>query len=85
MGGLLGPPLEVYIPGSSANASSTSSTSSSSSSSKSGAAVFHLQYDQQPLLLFLELGPRFPEELPLLTVQSIRWVGAAMGWFVGLL
>ncbi|KIZ04255.1 hypothetical protein MNEG_3707 [Monoraphidium neglectum] len=35
-------------------------------------AVFQVVFDQQPMLLFVEVLPRFPEEQPALTLQSIR-------------
>lgn len=35
-------------------------------------AAFHVLHDQLPLLLFVEVLPRFPEEQPALTLQNVR-------------
>jgi hypothetical protein len=34
--------------------------------------VFNVLYDGQPLLLFVEISPRFPEDQPALALQSVR-------------
>ncbi|WIA41228.1 hypothetical protein OEZ86_004841 [Tetradesmus obliquus] len=90
LAGVFGHPLEVKMQGSSAvkgsaaaGSSSFAGTSSSmgraktssSSSSSSSSAVFQLQFDQQPLLLFVEMPPSFPAEAPLLLLQSMRRMG----------
>jgi hypothetical protein len=49
--------------------------SSSRTKSSSSSAVFQLQFDQQPLLLFVEMTPNFPAEAPLLLLQSLRRLG----------
>jgi hypothetical protein len=75
------------VKGSTATGSSSSFAGASSSigyfggssrakSSGSSSAVFHLQFDQQPLLLFVEMPPSFPAEAPLLLLQSMRRLGA---------
>jgi hypothetical protein len=79
----ISPTLRHGTSGWAAGAAGTTTTTTSSSSSSSGgggqgqklgSAVFHVHYDQQPFLMFVELGQRFPEELPVVTLQSIRWV-----------
>jgi hypothetical protein len=50
--------------------------SSRTKSSSGSSAVFQLQFDQQPLLLFVEMPPSFPAEAPLLLLQSMRRLGA---------
>ena len=81
---LLGNPLEVCMPPkhttplrpgtSGGGAGTSSSTSSGGVGPKFGSVAFHVHYDQQPFLLFVELGQRFPEELPVVTLQSVRCV-----------
>ncbi|GBF91944.1 hypothetical protein Rsub_04668 [Raphidocelis subcapitata] len=39
------------------------------------AGAFSVLHDQQPMVLFVELLPRFPEEQPALTLQSVRRTG----------
>ncbi|KAG1664833.1 hypothetical protein FOA52_007091 [Chlamydomonas sp. UWO 241] len=41
-----------------------------------GAAMYSLQYEQQPLILHVECGPGFPSEQPLLTLTNVRTYGA---------
>jgi hypothetical protein len=91
LAGVFGHPLEVNMQGSSAvkgsaaaGGSSFAGTSSSmgnlgsagrAKGSSSSSAVFQLQFDQQPLLLFVEMTPSFPAEAPLLLLQSMRRLG----------
>jgi hypothetical protein len=80
---VFGHPLEVNMQGSSAVKGSGAAPGSSSSfagsagrgKSSSSSAVFQLQFDQQPLLLFVELPHSFPAEAPLLLLQSMRRLG----------
>jgi len=47
-------------------------------------AAFHVLFEQQPLLVFFEVLPKFPEEQPAITLQSVRWVLRGVGlWGAG--
>lgn len=41
-------------------------------SSSNSTGAFQLLHDQHPFLLFVELTPRFPDDMPVLTLQSVR-------------
>lgn len=80
---LLGPPLEVNM--SLLSSSSSSSYSASSSAAGAGgkglaaaaagsaAGLWQVLFDQQPLLLFVELPRSYPAEGPVLSLQNLRW------------
>jgi hypothetical protein len=88
---LLGPPLEVRMasappaaPGAAA-APSYSAVAGAGVGAAGGLAgsggpgvsvvAFSVAHEQHALLLFIEVLPRFPEEQPVITLQSVRWVG----------
>lgn len=89
---LLGPPLEVNMSLLQTSSSSGSSGglvggSAATGSSRlrgaaaagSAAGVWQVLFDQQPLLLFVELPRTYPNDCPVLCLQNLRWVAGSGG------
>lgn len=81
LAGQLGPPLEVNMhnSGSTTGTTSTSTSTGGAATSAVGSrgrysstAVFHVMFEQQVLLLYVELGPAFPADAPVLVLQKSR-------------
>ena len=80
LAGHLGLPLEVNMHSSSTKGTTSTTTSSAGAASTaagskgrySSTAVFQVMFEQQVLLLFMELGPAFPADAPVLVLQNIR-------------
>jgi hypothetical protein len=86
LSGLLGPPLELNMALLQSGGSSSSSSSSAlggspaaassrvrgAAAAGSAAGVWHVLFDQQPLLLFVELPRSYPTDCPVLCLQNLR-------------
>lgn len=70
-----GPALELHIPGSSSSSRFTGGGSAANAPAAAG--VFALQFEQQPLLLYVSLPRGYPAEPPELSLQNMRWVSWA--------
>lgn len=84
LSGLLGPALEANMMLMQASTSSSSSFSSfpqsagvrgrAATATGSAAGVWQVLFDQQPLLLFVELPRSYPADCPVLCLQNLKWV-----------
>jgi hypothetical protein len=81
LSGLLGPPLEVNMLLMQASSSSLSSVPGpagvrgrATTATGSAAGVWQVLFEQQPLLLFVELPRSYPADCPVLYLQNLRWV-----------
>jgi hypothetical protein len=83
LSGLLGPPLELnmtLLQNSGSSSSSALGGSPAAASSRvrgaaaagSAAGVWQVLFDQQPLLLFVELPRNYPMDCPVLCLQNLR-------------
>lgn len=81
LAGVLGSPVEVNMRSSKATGSTSSGMSSSAAATAAAAggkgryssvAMFQVIFDQQVMLLFVELGPAFPGDAPVLVLQNLR-------------
>jgi hypothetical protein len=86
LSGLLGPALEVNMMLMQASSSSFSSSPGpagvrgrAATATGSAAGVWQVLFDQQPLLLFVELPRSYPADCPVLCLQNLRWVGQMCG------
>lgn len=82
LSGLLGPALEVnmsLLHSSSASSGATQASAGSRARVAAGwaAGMWQVLFDQQPLLLFVELPRSYPAEAPVLSLQNLR---CAQAW-----
>lgn len=79
LAGVFGQPIEVNMHSNKGSATTSSSSGGSGTAAAAAlrgrytsVAMFQLLHEQLPLLLFVELGPAFPADAPVLVLQNLR-------------